>query len=116
MDSTHLREALLAEKLKLESELSTVGRRNAANPADWEPVPSETGHESDPNDQATLIDSYGENTAILNDLETRYNEVLAALTRMEEGTYGTCTVDGGPIEPERLAADPAATTCIQHLS
>jgi RNA polymerase-binding transcription factor DksA len=116
METAHYRTLLEAEKQTLEAELGTVGRRNPSNPADWEAVPSETGQEADANDQADLLEGYGDNNAILTDLEIRYNEVLAALARIEAGTYGTCSVDGGAIEPERLAADPAATTCKEHLA
>lgn len=115
MDTEHFRELLEAEKKNLEAELATVGRKNPSNPADWEAVPSDTGHEPDPNDQADLIEGYEENTAILKDLEIRYNDVLAALVRMSEGTYGICEVGGEAIEIERLEADPAARTCKAHL-
>jgi RNA polymerase-binding transcription factor DksA len=37
-----------------------------------------------------------------------------ALRRIDNGSYGRCAVDGGPIEPERLAAVPEATLCIEH--
>ena len=104
------------EKAKLESELLTVGRRNPENPNDWEALPQETGQESDPNDAADLITHYEDNTAILKELEIRYNDVLAALIRIENGTYGTCAVAGEPIEEARLDADAAATTCKAHLS
>ena len=39
-------------------------------------------------------------------------EIEAALKRIEEGTYGTCTSCGRPIVPERLEARPWATLCI----
>ena len=116
MDTAHFRARLEEEQHTLEAELATVGRRNPANPADWEPIPNETGMEADPNDQADLITNYEENTAILKDLEIRYNAVLAALTRMNEGTYGTCTVGGEEIEEARLEADPAAATCVAHVA
>ena len=115
METAHFRELLETEKNTLEGQLATVGRKNPANPKDWEPVPSETGHESDPNDQADLIENYEENTAILKDLEIRYNHVLAALARIEAGTYGVCETGGETIEVERLEADPAARTCKAHL-
>jgi RNA polymerase-binding protein DksA len=40
------------------------------------------------------------------------SEIEAALTRIEEGTYGTCVNCGKPIAEERLAAIPWATYCI----
>jgi DnaK suppressor protein len=40
--------------------------------------------------------------------------VRAALRRIEDGTYGRCVVDGGPIEEERLAAVPWTAFCARH--
>lgn len=39
-------------------------------------------------------------------------EVNAALTRIDEGSYGTCAVCGKEIAPERLEARPWASLCI----
>ena len=39
-------------------------------------------------------------------------EIDAALRRIDDGTYGTCTNCGKPIPPERLEARPWATLCI----
>jgi RNA polymerase-binding transcription factor DksA len=116
MNTDHFRERLIEEQTTLEAELQSVGRRNPENPNDWEALPQETGQESDPNDAADLITHYEDNTAILKDLEIRYNEVRAALARIENGTYGTCVVSGDPIEEDRLEADPAASTCKEHMS
>lgn len=116
MNTAPFKQRLEEEKQKLETELATVARKNPSNPQDWEPVPAETGQEADPNDQASIIDSYGENAAILRDLENRYNDVLAALTRIEDRTYGVCETGGEEIEEARLNADPAARTCRAHLA
>ena len=40
------------------------------------------------------------------------SEIMAALARIEKGTYGTCTVCGGEIGEERLEAYPWASLCI----
>jgi RNA polymerase-binding transcription factor len=42
----------------------------------------------------------------------RLAEIDAALARLDAGGYGRCERCGGPIAPERLAARPAAATCI----
>lgn len=115
MNTDAYKARLLEEKGTLETSLLTVGRRNPHNPSDWEPLPSEVGMEADQNDQAEKLESYAENTAILNDLEIRYNAVIEALSRIEKGTYGVCSVSGETIEEDRLNADPAATTCKAHL-
>ena len=45
MNTDHYRTRLTEEKARLEEQLATVGRKNPGNPADWEPVPEETGLE-----------------------------------------------------------------------
>lgn len=115
MNIEHFRTRLTEEKATLEAELATVGRKNPSNPNDWEAVPEETGLEADPNDRADQMEEYGNNNAILKDLENRYNDVIAALARIENGTYGICTVSGEQIEEDRLEADPAASTSKAHM-
>ena len=39
--------------------------------------------------------------------------VMAALRRVDEGTYGECVECGGPISSARLNADPAVALCIE---
>lgn len=116
MNTSTYQQALEDEKHVLERELSTVARRNPSNPGDWEAVPQETEQESDPNDRADVMGGYGDNAAITNDLEIRYNDILAALERITAGTYGICEVSGEPIEEDRLGADPAAKTCKTHMN
>ena len=115
MKVKHLQQKLEAEKAKLEAEMGSVGRKNPSVPGDWEPVPSEMGMEADLVDQADVVMSRESNTAILADLEARYDTVLSALARIENKKYGKCEVCGEEIEDARLEADPAATTCVKHL-
>jgi RNA polymerase-binding transcription factor DksA len=115
MKTELFRKRLEAEKAKLEYELGSVGRRNPMVPGDWEPIPSETGIEADLADQADVVMSLESNAAILADLEARYGMILSALSRIEKRTYGNCEVCSKAIEEARLTADPAATTCVEHL-
>lgn len=41
-------------------------------------------------------------------------QIRDALRRIENGTYGRCVVDGGPIEAARLDAVPWAPYCLKH--
>ena len=41
-------------------------------------------------------------------------QVRGALQRIEQGTFGRCTVDGGPIEEKRLEAVPWTPYCLKH--
>lgn len=43
-------------------------------------------------------------------------QVREALPRIEQGTYGKCVVDGGPIEEKRLEAMPWTQYCMKHQS
>lgn len=115
MQTAHFKEKLEEERATLESEMGTIGRKNPATPNDWEPVPSEVGTEADLIDQADIIVSHESNTALLADLEARYDTVLAALSKIEKGVYGKCEICRGEIEGARLEADPAAATCVAHL-
>lgn len=100
----------------LEQELSALGKRNPSNPSDWEPMKPE-GEESSPdrNDNADIIEAMHENNASLNELEGRLNNVMLALKKIEDGAYGMCEVSNEPIEIERLNANPAARTCMEHM-
>jgi DnaK suppressor protein len=50
--------------------------------------------------------------ALLDQARRDLSDVDRALRRLEDGGYGTCEGCGRPISPERLAARPAARTCI----
>jgi len=115
MNTEHFKEKLSAECTKLEEEMQTVGQKNPAVPGDFESIPADTEQEADLMDRATIATNTEDNRAILHDLEIRYAQVNAALSRIHEGTYGTCEVCGNTIEEARLEADPAATTCKIHM-
>ncbi|MDD5050571.1 MAG: TraR/DksA C4-type zinc finger protein [Candidatus Pacebacteria bacterium] len=116
-ETTEYKKALEKELSLLESELKTVGRKNPDNPKDWQPTPTDLNTlQSDENEVADSIETFEENTAILKDLEIRYNEVKSALQRIAQGTFGKCSVCKLPIEAKKLEANPAATTCIKHVN
>jgi DnaK suppressor protein len=45
---------------------------------------------------------------------TVLQQVREALARIEDGSYGTCVVDGRPIEEKRLEAVPWTPYCLEH--
>lgn len=109
------RQKLEEEKMKLETEMGSIGQKNPRVENDWEAAPEEPGIESNLADQADIIVARENTAAIFSDLEARYDTVLAALSKIGKGTYGTCDVCGADIAEARLTADPAAATCIAHL-
>ena len=52
--------------------------------------------------------------SILEQIDSELGDVEWALKRLDDGTYGTCEVDGKPIPEERLEAMPAARFCVEH--
>ncbi len=113
----HFKKMLTDEKTLLEKELSSIGQINPDNAKDWQALPPEGEiSRSEHEELAEKIETYEENTAVLKQLEIKYNEVNAALDRIGKGTYGTCTVGGELIEEERLEAIPSATTCKAHMN
>lgn len=118
MNTDKYKKLLLAEKARLESELSTVGEKieGSSNGNGWEPTPPEDiEHESDPTDQADDVEEFVERVAIEGTLEEQLNIVKKALKAIEGGTYGKCSVCGKEIEEGRLSANPAALTCVEHM-
>lgn len=49
-------------------------------------------------------------------LASLLEEVDAALSRMDDGSFGLCETCHEPIERERLAADPLVRFCLDHLT
>lgn len=116
IDITKLKETLIKEQESLETELRSVGRINPDNANDWEPVAGELNIEpAEIEERASEISDFEERHAIEFTLEGRYNSIKAALTRIEEGTYGNCIVCGKPIEEDRLSVNPSAETCKEHM-
>lgn len=62
-------------------------------------------------DNATEIADFSATSAAKDEQEARLREVDAALTRIQEGTYGL-TKDSQLIPENRLRANPAATTLV----
>jgi hypothetical protein len=47
----------------------------------------------------------------IDEVDQLLDEVEAALSRLDDGSYGTCRTCGGPIDDHRLAGLPTAQTC-----
>jgi hypothetical protein len=52
---------------------------------------------------------------VLAEAERVLDDVERALTRLDDGSYGTCEVCGAPIGDQVLGATPTARTCESHL-
>lgn len=115
MDTSYFKDLLEREKILLEKELGTLGRKNPDRKGDWEAVEPENGDETEEGDLAEGLAEYDDNRNNLAQLEVRLSEVNAALEKIQEGVYGKCETCDKSIEEDRLDANPAATTCKAHM-
>jgi len=67
--------------------------------------------EHDP-DGSTIAYERAKTTALLAAARRDLDAIDVALRAADASTYGTCTSCGRPIDPERLDALPATTTCV----
>lgn len=106
-----LKERLLAEKKELEENLSRIARPVDAKNGDYETSFDDIG--SDWEDNTTEVEEYADNLPVEMTLEKKLQDIIAALDRMEKGTYGICANCNQEIDIERLKANPSAKTCIR---
>ncbi len=111
----YFKNKLEEEKKRLEAELSRVGKRNPGVKGDWEPTTSEFDAQSlEKSELADRFEEFENRSAVEIHLEERLNEIIAALERAKNGTFGICAVCGEPIDENRLEANPSSATCVRH--
>lgn len=119
MDTQELKkfeDKLLEEKKVIEKELSEVAKKNPSNPGDWVPSTGETDQsKADDNTVADAFENLENNIGITTKLEIRLADINDALNKIKNGNYGICEKGDHPIEMNRLEANPAARTCIEHM-
>jgi DnaK suppressor protein len=102
-----LRQRLVAERNRLQSEIEAV----SARPAEFRPTHdsyygnhlADVGSDTFEEEKAVAIEAH---------LTGMLQKVTDALERFENGTYGICQECRQPIPPERLEALPYATNCV----
>jgi DnaK suppressor protein len=105
MKTEHFKQRLLAEEQEL---LTRIKRAETSAREGVFDSPHDLGDES-VNDELTEEQ--------LKEADTYWEElkqVRDALQRIEDGTFGKCIVDGGPIEEKRLEAIPWTPYCLKH--
>lgn len=100
--SVDFRALLEAEQADLRAQLAELGFGEAGG----------LSYDSNFADTSQVTAERGEAEALAGKLRDALGEVEAAITRLEEGTYGSCERCGKPIAPARLEAKPAARRCI----
>ncbi len=76
----------------------------------------ELNYDSNFADSSQVTAERGEVDALAGQLRESLEEVAHALTKLSDGTYGTCEECGAPIGEARLEAMPSTRFCITHAS
>lgn len=107
------KEKLLSEQKRLKGILSKENTADGKKefPGDYKPAFDELGNEE--GDNASEIENFGNQLGVTENLEAQLAKVEAALARIENGNYGSCSM-GDEIEEDRLRANPSADTCMKH--
>jgi DnaK suppressor protein len=104
VNTEHYRERLLDLERQL---IDRLGR-------EAETVREPTDDRADPADVSRADELKDQTLAVADTDTTQLAEVRAALRRIDDGSFGRCLVDGGPIEEKRLEAVPWAAYCVKH--
>lgn len=115
-DTKTFKQRLETELDQVTEQLRSLGRQNPEVPKDWIIAKSDVGDkdQADENVTADEREEWHINSPILDELETRRNNLVYALKKLDTGQFGVCEVCGSKIEAERLEANPAARTCLTH--
>ena len=101
---------LLEQKNRLESELGRFAKPTE-NKGDFETQMEDLGRGED--ESALEVEDYVDNLGVEATLEKELSDILLALGKLEDGTYGICEESGEEIDIERLKAYPAARTAVR---
>jgi len=104
-----LKEKLLVEKSRLESELSRFADATGTA-GNYETRIEDMG--TDPDENASEVEEYVDNLGLEKNLEGQLKDVTDALAKIDQGTYGLCEETGKDIALDRLEAYPAARTAL----
>ncbi len=105
MDTMTARKRL--EEIRDQLDKSIAVLRRVQQPEDWS-----ADYPQDPADAGANLSETERSEAVLAAASSQRSDVLAALDRIDQGTYGTCVDCGGPVPEGRLEAKPEAARCV----
>ena len=114
METDLARQRLAEERTRLEEVRSTFDAEHLSDQSESESVSELSSYDQHQADMGTETFEREKDLSILEQVESELGDVEHAISRLDEGTYGTCEVCGKPIPDERLEAMPATRRCIEH--
>lgn len=110
MDPEEARQRLSDERERLTQVKTEMA---SASENERESTSELSGMDQHPADVGTELFDRERDLGILEAVEGELAEVERALTRIDEGTYGTCEACGKEIGDDRLEAQPYARLCVE---
>jgi DnaK suppressor protein len=99
---------------QLEQMLRDLDSASATLEGEGAGTTSEISHvDQHPGDTANELTDADSQNAMLENTAGQRAEVVAALARIEDGTYGRCVDCGRPIPDARLEVRPEAARCVE---
>jgi RNA polymerase-binding transcription factor DksA len=114
MDIELARQRLGEERARLDGVKSTFDDEHLGDQSETDSVSELSSYDQHQADMGTETFEREKDLSILEQVEAELADVEHALRRLDEGTYGTCEIDGKPIPDDRLEALPAARLCLEH--
>ena len=114
MDADEARQRLVAERARLTEVKENFDDEHISDEPENESVGELSAIDQHQADVGTETFEREKDLSILEQIDAELADVEHALKRLDDGTYGTCEVDGKPIPEERLEAMPAARFCLEH--
>lgn len=109
------RERLIEQRDRIEGNIRDLRASGSLEP-ERETAGELSGNDQHPADEGTETFNRERDLSILDSLEAEFVEIDSALSRLDDGTYGTCEVCGGPVGGERIQALPATRFCVEHAA
>ena len=107
MDTQDARQQLEQMLRELDAATATLEGEGAGDSSELSHVDQHLG------DTASELQDADEQNALLENSAEQRAEVVAALARLDDGTYGTCVDCGKPIPDARLEVRPEAARCVE---
>ena len=114
MDADEARQRLEAERTRLTEVRADFDVENLTEESEDENLSELSSVDQHQADVGTETFEREKDLSILEQIDSELGDVEWALKRLDDGTYGTCEVDGKPIPEDRLEALPAARLCKEH--
>jgi RNA polymerase-binding transcription factor DksA len=114
-----LQEALTKERQMLEANLEDLGAQDPEDRTNWDAKfpnmeEEKSGSSSILEEGADEVEEFDRRIETESVQRDRYRDVLRALKKLDTEGYGLCESCGNEIPLERLRANPAARTDIEH--